>query len=116
MSRRVGATATSSPSLTGTLPQGPVMEEAITGVLRANGIRISMDGKGRTQDEVFVERFWRSLKYENIYMKGYETLKDAKAGISEYMDFYNDRRIHESLSYRTPNEVYYENIGEKKSA
>ena len=85
-------------------------------VLESRDIWISMDGKGRALDNVFVERFWRSLKYENIYVKGYETLKDAKTGISEYMDFYNGRRIHESLSYRTPDEVYYENIGERKSA
>lgn len=90
--------------------------DRFTSVLESSGIKISMDGKGRALDNVFVERFWRSLKYENIYVKGYETLKDAKLGISEYMDFYNDRRIHENLSYRTPNEVYFENIGERKSA
>ena len=90
--------------------------DSFTGVLKEHGIRISMDGKGRALDNVFVERLWRSLKYENVYVKGYESLKDAKVGIGEYMEFFNEKRIHQSLGYKTPDFVYFENIGERKSA
>lgn len=90
--------------------------DAFTGVLKAHGIKISMDGKGRALDNVFVERLWRSLKYENVYIKGYETLKDAQAGISEYMEFFNGKRIHQNLGYKTPDQVYFHNHEERKSA
>lgn len=62
--------------------------DAFTGVLKAYGVRISMDGRGRALDNVFVERLWRSLKYEDVYIKGYESMKDARAGISEYLNFF----------------------------
>jgi putative transposase len=90
--------------------------DAFTGVLKAHGIRISMDGKGRALDNVFVERLWRSLKYENVYIKGYETMKDAQAEISEYMEFFNGKRIHQNLGYKTPDHVYPQNHEERKSA
>ena len=90
--------------------------DAFTGVLRANGIRISMDGKGRALDNIFVERLWRSLKYENVYIKGYETMKDAQAGISEYMNFFNEKRIHQHLAYKTPDQVYFDNHEERMLA
>lgn len=70
------------------------------------GIQISMDGRGRALDNVFVERLWRSVKYENIYIKGYETMTEAQAGLAEYFQFYNERRLHQSLDYATPNEVH----------
>lgn len=81
--------------------------DGFTKVLKDKGIKISMDGKGRALDNVFVERLWRSVKYENIYLKGYETIAEAKAGLKEYFLFYNSERIHQSLDYQTPSEVHF---------
>lgn len=78
-----------------------------TGRLENDGIRISMDGKGRALDNVFVERLWRSVKYEEIYPKGYENLKDVRRGLKRYFEFYNENRPHQGLGYRTPAEVYF---------
>jgi putative transposase len=75
-------------------------------ILKDADISISMDGKGRAIDNVFTERFWRSLKYEEVYLKDYATPREARAGIRNYMDFYNTRRPHQSLSYSTPAVVY----------
>ncbi len=80
--------------------------EEFTAILKANDIKISMDGKGRAIDNVFTERLWRSIKYENIYLRGYQTMKEAEAGIAEYIEFYNLSRLHESLDYRTPHQVH----------
>lgn len=77
-----------------------------TGRLLDAGIQISMDGRGRALDNVFVERLWRSVKYENIYVKGYETMNEAKTGLAEYFQFYNETRPHQSLNYATPHEVH----------
>jgi putative transposase len=79
---------------------------AFTGVLQDNGIRISMDGRGRWLDNVFIERLWRSLKYENVYLHAYETGSEARAGIGEWIAFYNQTRPHSSLDGVTPNEFY----------
>jgi len=76
--------------------------EAFTQVLRARGIRISMDGKGRCLDNVFVERLWRSLKYEEVYLNDYDNLVEARSGIGSYFAFYNNRRPHQALGYQTP--------------
>lgn len=70
-------------------------------------IRISMDGRGRCMDNIFTERFWRSLKYENVYLNQYRDTNEAKQGIGEYMTFYNERRKHQSLDYRTPAQIYF---------
>jgi putative transposase len=78
-----------------------------TGRLENDGIRISMDGKGRALDNVFVERLWRSVKYEEIYPKGYESLKEVRQGLRKYFEFYNEKRPHQGLEYRTPAEVYF---------
>jgi putative transposase len=75
-------------------------------VLKNNNIQISMDGKNRWVDNVFVERLWRSLKYEEIYPGCYETVFEAKAGISTYLNFYNNERLHQALDYKTPAEIY----------
>lgn len=83
---------------------------AFIAILQKNEIAISMDGKGRALDNVFIERFWRSLKQEKIYLFDLETVSQAKAAISEYIDFYNNVRLHQSLSYKTPKEVYFANI------
>ena len=66
-----------------------------------------MDGKGRALDNVFIERLWRSVKYEDIYPKGYESLKELKKGLEVYFEFYNGQRRHQSLGYQTPSEIYY---------
>ena len=76
--------------------------------LESNAIRISMDSKGRALDNVFIERFWRSLKQEKIYRFDLETVSEAKAAIKEYIDYYNKRRPHQALGYKTPEEVYLE--------
>jgi putative transposase len=80
--------------------------DAFTRVLKAAGIRISMDGKGRWVDNVFVERLWRSLKYEEVYLKAYETVAEARLGIGNYFRFYNGERRHQSLDRQTPDQVY----------
>jgi putative transposase len=80
---------------------------AFTGVLAANGIAISMDGKGAWRDNVFVERLWRTVKYEEVYLHAYETVADARASIGWYLDLYNRRRPHSSLDGMTPDQAYY---------
>ena len=77
-----------------------------TGILSDAEIAISMDGKGRFMDNIFVERLWRSLKYEEVYLHAYETVADARVGIGRWIDFYNDERPHQALGYRTPREVF----------
>lgn len=72
--------------------------------------RISMDGKGRWMDNVFIERLWRSLKYEEVYLKAYETPRDARSGISDWFRFYNQERFHQGLNDMKPDEVYYRNL------
>ena len=81
---------------------------AFTGTLAAAGVRISMDGRGRWMDNVFIERLWRSLKYEDIYLKGYADGGEAKAGIASWITFYNGRRPHQALGNRTPMAMWCE--------
>jgi putative transposase len=81
--------------------------EAFTGVLTRNGIAISMDGKGAWRDNVFVERLWRSVKYEEVYLKAYDTVAEARASIGRYLGFYNTRRPHSSLDRQTPDRAYF---------
>ena len=76
--------------------------ESFTGVLNTNGIAISMDGRGRCLDNIFVERLWRTVKYQNVYIKGYQNIPEAQAGLREFFDFYNMERRHQSLRYKTP--------------
>lgn len=79
-------------------------------VLNENGIQASMDGKGRALDNVYIERFFRTLKYEDIYLNNYETIPEARMGILKFTHFYNTERFHSSLGYKTPDEVYFSNI------
>ena len=81
--------------------------EAFTGVLKQHQIKISMDGKGRWVDNVFVERLWRSLKYEHVYLHAYASVAQAKAGIASYLDFFNRARPHSSLGAVTPDTAYF---------
>ena len=80
--------------------------EAFTGLLEQHGVRISMDGKGRYTDNIFVERLWRTVKYEEVYLKAYSNGREAKAGLDDYFRFYNTQRPHQALGYRTPAEVF----------
>ena len=77
-----------------------------TGCLKDAGIRISMDGRGRYLDNIFVERLWRTVKYEDVYIKRYETVKEVKAGIKDYFEQYNHHRLHQALGYKTPAQVH----------
>lgn len=81
--------------------------EAFTGMLKENEVSISMTGTGRALDNVFIERLWRTVKYNNIYIKGYETVLEAQAGLEEYFEYYNERRGHSSLGHKSPDMVYY---------
>ena len=85
--------------------------EAFTGVLKREGVAISMDGRGRALDNIFVERLWRSVKYEDIYLKGYGTVAELTLGLMEYFVFYNSDRPHQSLGNRTPDQVYANGTG-----
>ena len=89
--------------------------EDFTDVLLSKGVRVSMDGKGRWIDNVFIERLWRSVKYDDIYLHAYATMRELKAGLARYFDFYNTLRPHQSLEDRTPDEVYF-GIGAMKKA
>jgi putative transposase len=82
-------------------------------ILINNNISISMDAKGRSIDNIVIERFWRSIKYENIYPSSYQTIKEARDGIKEYIEIYNKERLHSSIDYLTPDEVYYKNINNR---
>jgi putative transposase len=90
--------------------------EAFTGALKVAGVTISMDGKGRWMDNVFIERLWRTVKYEEVYLRAYDTVAEAKAGIGRYFDFYNATRTHQALGRRTPDEAYYQPDGLRKAA
>ena len=89
---------------------------AFTGALQARGIRISMDGKGCWRDNVFVERLWKSIKYEGIYLHAYNSVSDARAGIGKYFSFYNQRRPHTEHGGETPETMYFNNLELKKAA
>jgi putative transposase len=80
---------------------------AFTGALASHGIAISMDGKGAWRDNVFVERLWRSVKYEEVYLRAYDSVSEARASIGRYLDFYNSRRPHSSLDGITPDQAYF---------
>jgi putative transposase len=83
---------------------------AFTKVLKAAEVQISMDGKGRCMDNIFLERLWRSLKYEEVYLKAYGTGSEARAGIGAWVDTYNTKRPHQALAYATPDEVYWQGL------
>jgi putative transposase len=82
-----------------------------TARLLAEQISISMDGRGRALDNIFVERLWRSVKQEEVYIRDYQNVGDAVNGLERYFDFYNHRRLHQSLHYRTPAQVYWQGKG-----
>jgi len=87
-----------------------------TGVLKENGIRVSMDGKGCWRDNIFVERLWRTIKYEEVYLKAYDSVSAAKASLETYLAFYNARRPHQSLDGQTPDTIYFAKLPQERRA
>ncbi len=81
--------------------------QAYIGLVEGAGVRISMDSKGRAFDNIFTERLWRTVKYEDVYIKGYTTPRETRVGLGSYLGFYNDQRVHQALAYRTPAEVHF---------
>jgi putative transposase len=90
--------------------------EGFTSLLTSHGVAISMDGRGRWMDNVFIERLWRSVKYEEVYLKGYESIPEARHELAAYFDFYNKRRRHQGLEGRTPDEVYWSTLRRQEQA
>jgi putative transposase len=90
--------------------------EAFTAKLKEHGIRISMDGRGRWRDNVFIERLWKSVKYEEVYLKAYDSIAVARKELAQYFSFYNNRRRHQSLSKKFPEEVYWNTLQQKTAA
>ena len=100
-----GALATGRPEIFNTDQGAQFTSDAFTALLRTASVQISMDGRGRALDNVFVERLWRSVKYEEVYLKDYASVPAARAGLADYFAFYNHERPHQALAYRTPAEV-----------
>lgn len=101
------ALKTDSPMIFNTDQGVQFTSHAFTQVLLDRDIRISMDGRGRALDNIFVERLWRTVKYENIYLNEYRTVAELQSGLQNYFEFYNQQRIHQSLEYKTPAEVHW---------
>jgi putative transposase len=89
--------------------------DAFTDILNANGIRISMDGRGRWMDNIMIERLWKSVKYEDVYLKAYDSIPAAREGLKSYFEFYNSRRRHQSLDRKTPDSVYWSTLPQKEA-
>jgi len=102
------ALAQAQPRIFNTDQGSQFTSQEFTGRLRDAAVRISMDGRGRALDNVFVERLWRTVKYEEVYLKSYETVPIAIRSLGEYFRFYNEERLHQALGYRTPAAVYQE--------
>jgi putative transposase len=90
--------------------------EGFTSLLLSRGIKISMDGRGRWLDNIFIERLWRSVKYEEVYLKAYESIPEARRELAAYFDFYNKRRRHQGLNNRTPDKVYWSALQQEHQA
>jgi putative transposase len=105
-----------SPEILNTDQGSQFTSDAFTEVLIGNRIDISMDGKGAWRDNVFIERFWRTLKYEEVYLKAYETVAEARSSIGRFLEFYNGRRPHSALDRRTPDHAYYASLPRRVAA
>ena len=90
--------------------------EDFTGLLLKNGVKISMDGKGAWRDNVFVERLWRTVKHDEVYIRAYDSVGDARSSIGSFLDFYNRKRPHSSLDRRTPDQAYFDNLPQTVAA
>jgi len=106
------ALARSKPEIFNTDQGSQFTSPSWTSLLENSEIRISMDGRGRALDNIFVERLWRSVKYEEVYLNDYRTVSEARSGLDRYFRFYNNERLHQSLEYRTPSEIYFKKRGE----
>jgi len=95
------------PEIFNTDQGGPFTSGEFTSLLKAHDIRISMNGQGSWRDHVFVERLWKSVKYEEVYLKAYDSVAEAKANLATYLRFYNERRPHRSLDNKTPDAAYF---------
>ena len=102
-----GALTTATPEMVNTDQGSPFTRVDFTGCLKAHAIRISRDGRGRVFDNIFIERLWRSVKYEEIYLKDYGSVAECKQGLHSYFRFYNEERFHQSLQNQTPHQVYW---------
>jgi putative transposase len=102
-----GALKVEKPEIFNTDQGAQFTARAFTSVLEEAGVQISMDGRGRALDNVFVERLWRSVKYEDIYLNNYSNVSDLELGLENYFRFYNNERVHQSLGYRSPAEVHF---------
>jgi len=89
--------------------------QEFTSLLNESGVKISMDGRGRVYDNIIVERLWRTVKYEEVYLHEYRTVSEARESLEAYFWFYNTERLHQALGYRTPQEVYFGSTGAAKS-
>ena len=98
---------TGKPKIFNTDQGSQFTSNAFTQMVIKNDIKLSMDGRGRALDNIFIERFWRSLKYEDVYLKDYQSISELRTGLTDYFDFYNNERFHQSLNYKTPAEVYF---------
>jgi putative transposase len=105
-----------SPEILNTDQGSQFTSHAFTGLLKEYGIKISMDGKGSWRDNVFIERLWRSVKYEDIYLRAYGSVSEVKTGLNRYFNFYNTRRPHSSLDGMTPDQVYFNSLSQIKAA
>lgn len=101
------ALATATPEISNTDQGSHFTSAAFLERLQAANVRISMDGRGRCMDNIFTERLWRTVKYENVFLQSYQNLQEAQAGLTEYLQFYNHTRPHQSLDYQTPAAVYF---------
>jgi len=90
--------------------------EVFTDTLQSNNITISMDGKGRWMDNVFIERLWKSVKYEDVYLKSYGSMTEVKRDLSLYFKFYNEKRWHQNFDKKTPSMVYFDSLAQKQAA
>lgn len=105
-----------SPEIFNTDQGSQFTSDVFTNVLSASNIAISMDGKGRWQDNVFIERLWKSVKYEDVYLKSYGSLSELKTGLVSYFKFYNEKRWHHSFDRKTPDMVYFNSLAHKQVA
>ena len=104
------------PEIFNTAQRCQFTSQEFTGLLKDQGIQISMDGKGCWRDNVFVERLWKSIKYEEVYLHAYETVGAAQQGLAHYLMFYNQTRPHQALDGQTPDQVYYDNLTTRQTA
>jgi putative transposase len=105
-----------TPEIVNTDQGSQFTSQEFTHVVLASGAKLSMDGRGAWRDNVFVERLWRSVKYEHVYKYAYDSVADARTRIGQYLDWYNNDRVHSSLQNRTPNQAYWEGLAELKVA